>query len=109
MKEEKRCQDCGSRLAEELDGACPACLWGDSLPEDTDGLAIGEEIARGGMGIVYRAWQAEPNRAVAAACWKLLSVGVPGKRSHTTQMSAQVKQLAAISSVPDDCRAVGTG
>ncbi len=64
------CPDCGAPLSAAMAGLCPHCLWADSMaPAGGDdflpGYRLGEEIARGGMGIVYRAEQQEPQRAVA--------------------------------------------
>jgi hypothetical protein len=76
------CPVCGRKLPDNrLDGFCPACAW-KSLSEDLDvpqaaprwstgsllrvpGHELTGEIARGGMGIVYRAEQLDPRRTVA--------------------------------------------
>ncbi|HET6410240.1 MAG TPA: serine/threonine-protein kinase, partial [Chthoniobacteraceae bacterium] len=80
------CPECGSSLASGLaDGLCPACLFtGLDAPDESlsdvisarlnlpisalmlvPGYSVIAEIARGGMGIVYRARQHAPNREVA--------------------------------------------
>jgi hypothetical protein len=84
------CTMCGGAVdATLLGGICPLCLMGDAMngPEDEaaepcDGHELLGEIARGGMGVVYRARQFEPERMVALKTLRSASLDSPEAKAR---------------------------
>src|SRR6476660_3509458 len=80
-----RCATCDAELeAKTLGGLCPVCLLGAALPgneSDDSGTFhydLIEEIARGGMGVVYRAVQHGSQRQVAIKMILAEQAATPG-------------------------------
>jgi WD40 repeat protein len=103
------CHACGRPLAE--DGLCATCLFGlvvadrASLPDESPssaavkplftipGHVVLAEVARGGMGIVYRANQIEPPREVAIKMLLPHQLGSAGMRERFRQEARAIAAL----------------
>ncbi|MEK0451024.1 MAG: hypothetical protein RL088_3292 [Verrucomicrobiota bacterium] len=87
------CPDCGREYAGSS-GLCPACLWAglDSV-EGTlllQGLEVVCELARGGMGVVYRAKERGAGREVAVKMMLTSLAETPGARERFAQEARAV-------------------
>ena len=114
MSQRQSCPVCGAVLpVDRLSGFCPACTWNGLFAPDDDptqpapdlarpplmrvaGYELLEEIARGGMGIVYRARQLEPRRTVAL---KMLLPHQLGSAEMAARFRLEVKALSELEHV----------
>ena len=108
------CPTCGARFAVQVDGLCASCLMrlaaplegaagaSPNAPPTTDALVAGrrignyeliETLARGGMGIVYRARQLTAGRTVALKCMLTHLLHMPGMLQRFRQEVEAVAQL----------------
>lgn len=105
------CPECGAVLTSgRLEGLCPICLLDETeAPDDglfaiapplsgpgllqLNGYRIVREIARGGMGIIYEAEQAEPVRRVAVKMLLPHLLENPGMRER---FGAEVQAMAGL-------------
>ena len=105
MKGGSRCDDCGKTIeGDGILGLCPQCvamsfLAPDDVVEtgfDGKGISFGDydlvrEIARGGMGVVYEAWQRSLERRVAV---KTVTQGVLAGSEAMSRFRAEAKAVA---------------
>ena len=86
-------------MAGTVSGLCPVCLLDDSLGSDGHETAASfhyelvEEIARGGMGVVYRAIQHGSQRQVAV---KMIAAEHAASSGITERFRAEVEAVASL-------------
>lgn len=94
------CSRCGAVLSSMVEGMCPGCLMDTALgppppfPEDSFGdYALVQELAQGGMGVVYRARQHSLERLVAL---KMLTGGALASDAEMHRIHAEAKIAASL-------------
>src|SRR4051812_30425264 len=99
------CPYCGGSMSvgSSTHGMCPRCAW-SILEGDEEAVAVGEwmalpglcvvaEIARGGMGIVYRAIEAEAGREVAV---KMMQPALADSREARERFAQEARAMGAL-------------
>ena len=103
------CHTCGgARDPARHDGHCPVCLLAAAFEVAAEGGALGtigghdliEEIARGGMGVVYRARQREPERIVALKTMRGAELDSPGALVRFRQEAKAMADLEHAAILP---------
>ena len=94
-----RCAQCNAELEPNtLSGLCPVCLLDSASPDDAGEAGdfhydLIEEIARGGMGVVYRATQHGSQRQVAV---KMIAAEQAATRGVIERFRAEVEAVASL-------------
>src|SRR6185503_16196141 len=86
-----RCQRCDAPLTELGWVACLRCLY--ASPAQIRGFDIGDELGRGGMGVVYRARQRDLDRDVAL---KVLDPELAGDPELRARFAREARLLARL-------------
>ena len=86
-----RCQRCDAPLTELGWVACLRCLY--ASPPQIRGFDIGDELGRGGMGVVYRARQRDLDRDVAL---KVLDPELAGDPELRARFAREARLLARL-------------
>jgi len=96
----EKCPHCGATRSPALEGMCPGCLMDTvlgpppSFPEARFGdYELVQEIAQGGMGVVYRARQSSLERPVAL---KMLTGGALPSEAEIRRIHGEAKIAASL-------------